>query len=91
MALRIRHAPFCVIAAAGEPALTLAVRFFAPRLSIGVPAVRLICGAMFRRVSSPVPVGFIEPCLPTNARAVPAGTQWAYEIKRDSFRFSNAA
>jgi bifunctional non-homologous end joining protein LigD len=33
------------------------------------------------------PPGFIEPCLPTNGRTVPAGTQWAYEIKHDGFRF----
>ena len=33
------------------------------------------------------PPGFIEPCLPTNAQAVPAGPQWAYEIKHDGFRF----
>jgi bifunctional non-homologous end joining protein LigD len=33
------------------------------------------------------PVGFIEPCLPTNAHAVPTGSQWAYEIKHDGFRF----
>jgi bifunctional non-homologous end joining protein LigD len=33
------------------------------------------------------PVGFIEPCLPTLAEAVPTGTQWAYEIKHDGFRF----
>jgi bifunctional non-homologous end joining protein LigD len=33
------------------------------------------------------PIGFIEPCLPTNARTVPIGTQWAYEIKHDGFRF----
>jgi bifunctional non-homologous end joining protein LigD len=33
------------------------------------------------------PVGFIEPCLPTNARSVPSGPQWAYEIKHDGFRF----
>jgi len=31
--------------------------------------------------------GFIEPCLPTNADAVPTGSQWAYEIKHDGFRF----
>jgi hypothetical protein len=30
------------------------------------------------------PVGFIEPCLPTNARS---GPQWVYEIKHDGFRF----
>ena len=33
------------------------------------------------------PVGFIEPCLPTNARTVPTGAHWAYEIKHDGFRF----
>jgi bifunctional non-homologous end joining protein LigD len=33
------------------------------------------------------PFGFIEPCLPTNSRIVPAGPQWAYEIKHDGFRF----
>jgi len=33
------------------------------------------------------PPGFIEPCLPTNAQAVPVGAQWAYEIKHDGFRF----
>jgi len=33
------------------------------------------------------PAGFIEPCLPTNARTVPIGSQWAYEIKHDGFRF----
>lgn len=33
------------------------------------------------------PPGFIEPCLPTLARAVPTGPQWAYEIKHDGFRF----
>ena len=30
---------------------------------------------------------FIEPCLPTISRTVPAGAQWAYEIKHDGFRF----
>ena len=33
------------------------------------------------------PPGFIEPCLPTLASTVPAGPQWAYEIKHDGFRF----
>jgi bifunctional non-homologous end joining protein LigD len=33
------------------------------------------------------PAGFIEPCLPTNGRAVPTGPQWACEIKHDGFRF----
>jgi bifunctional non-homologous end joining protein LigD len=31
--------------------------------------------------------GFIEPCLPTSARSVPSGPQWAYEVKHDGFRF----
>jgi hypothetical protein len=29
------------------------------------------------------PPGFIEPCLPTLAHAVPTSTLWAYEIKHD--------
>ena len=33
------------------------------------------------------PLGFIEPCLPANAHAVPSGPVWAYEIKHDGFRF----
>jgi len=33
------------------------------------------------------PAGFIDPCLPTGARSVPSGPQWAYEIKHDGFRF----
>jgi bifunctional non-homologous end joining protein LigD len=33
------------------------------------------------------PPGFIEPCLPTNGRAVPTGPQWVFEIKHDGFRF----
>ena len=33
------------------------------------------------------PPGFVEPCLPTNGHAVPTGPQWAYEIKRDGYRF----
>jgi bifunctional non-homologous end joining protein LigD len=41
------------------------------------------------RTSPPiyVPLGFIEPCLPTNGRAVPIGTSWVFEIKHDGFRF----
>jgi ATP-dependent DNA ligase len=44
---------------------------------------------MFWRSPSPArrPPGFIEPCLPTLAHAVPSGSQWAYEIKHDGFRF----
>jgi ATP-dependent DNA ligase len=30
--------------------------------------------------------GFIEPCLPTLARVVPDGPQWAHEIKHDGYR-----
>ena len=33
------------------------------------------------------PPGFIAPCLPTNAQALPTGPQWAYEVKHDGFRF----
>src|SRR5689334_25413462 len=33
------------------------------------------------------PTGFIEPCLPMLARAVPEGERWAYEVKHDGFRF----
>jgi bifunctional non-homologous end joining protein LigD len=33
------------------------------------------------------PLGFIEPCLPTLARAVPTGAPWVYEIEHDGFRF----
>jgi bifunctional non-homologous end joining protein LigD len=34
-----------------------------------------------------LPPGFIRPCLPTNASTLPAGADWAYEIKFDGFRF----
>ena len=30
---------------------------------------------------------FVDPCLPTISRTVPTGSQWAYEIKHDGFRF----
>jgi ATP-dependent DNA ligase len=30
---------------------------------------------------------FIEPCLPTVSRQAPTGSEWAYEIKHDGFRF----
>jgi len=33
------------------------------------------------------PLGFVEPCLPTNGHALPSGPQWAYEIKHDGYRF----
>jgi len=43
---------------------------------------------MMSRFPSPAfPEGFIEPCLPTVAPAVPGGPRWAYEIKHDGFRF----
>jgi bifunctional non-homologous end joining protein LigD len=44
---------------------------------------------MLWRSPAPVrhPEGFIEPCLPTLGHAVPSGSQWAYEIKHDGFRF----
>ena len=31
--------------------------------------------------------GFIQPCLPTLAHAVPDGSRWAFEVKHDGFRF----
>ena len=31
-------------------------------------------------------VGFIEPCLPSPAKAPPAGPDWIHEIKHDGFR-----
>ncbi len=30
--------------------------------------------------------GFVEPCLPTRARAVLEGPQWVHEIKHDGYR-----
>ena len=32
------------------------------------------------------PVGFIAPCLPTNASQPPSGEPWLHEIKHDGFR-----
>ncbi len=32
------------------------------------------------------PQGFVAPCLPTLAREVPDGPQWAHEIKHDGYR-----
>jgi ATP-dependent DNA ligase len=31
-------------------------------------------------------VGFIEPCLPSPAKAPPSGPEWIHEIKHDGFR-----
>ena len=31
--------------------------------------------------------GFIQPCLPTLAHAVPDGSRWAFEVKHDGYRF----
>ena len=31
-------------------------------------------------------VGFIAPCLPTNASQPPSGEDWLHEIKHDGFR-----
>ena len=33
-----------------------------------------------------LPTGFIAPCLPTKAHALPSGSQWLHEIKHDGFR-----
>jgi ATP-dependent DNA ligase len=54
------------------------------------PCCRYLLGTMlWRSTNSPArrPEGFIEPCLPTLGHSVPTGSQWAYEIKHDSFRF----
>jgi ATP-dependent DNA ligase len=44
---------------------------------------------MLTRSPSPPlrPTGFVEPCLPTLARTVPDGPQFAHEIKFDGYRF----
>ncbi len=31
-------------------------------------------------------LGFIEPCIPTMAKAAPVGPDWVYEIKHDGYR-----
>jgi bifunctional non-homologous end joining protein LigD len=33
------------------------------------------------------PTGFVEPCLPTLAHAIPDGARWAFEVKHDGYRF----
>src|SRR5438128_1739258 len=33
------------------------------------------------------PPGFVEPCVPTLAHAVPDGPRWVHEIKHDGYRF----
>jgi ATP-dependent DNA ligase len=37
-------------------------------------------------VSSSRDAGLIEPCLPSPAKAPPAGPDWLHEIKHDGFR-----
>jgi hypothetical protein len=32
-----------------------------------------------------LPTGFIAPCLPTKADAVPSGGQWIHEIKHEDY------
>ena len=34
-----------------------------------------------------LPVGFIEPCLPTTSPTVPTGRGWTIEVKHDGYRF----
>src|SRR5262245_42068980 len=41
---------------------------------------------MLRMRSRPMPLGFIEPCLPTVASKPPSGPGWLHEIKHDGFR-----
>ena len=36
--------------------------------------------------SRPIPLGFIEPCLPTAATTPPSGPGWFHEIKHDGYR-----
>jgi bifunctional non-homologous end joining protein LigD len=36
-------------------------------------------------VSSPLPLGFVLPCLPTAAQKPPSGATWVHEIKHDGF------
>jgi ATP-dependent DNA ligase len=36
--------------------------------------------------SRALPVGFVAPCLPTNAPQPPSGDAWLHEIKHDGFR-----
>jgi bifunctional non-homologous end joining protein LigD len=36
--------------------------------------------------TSPVPSGFIEPCLPSSAERPPTGPDWVHEIKHDGYR-----
>ncbi len=33
-----------------------------------------------RKKAAGVPLGFIEPCLPSSAIRVPSGSHWVYEI-----------
>jgi ATP-dependent DNA ligase len=35
---------------------------------------------------SPLPVGFVQPCLPSGSKAPPNGKEWLHEIKHDGFR-----
>jgi bifunctional non-homologous end joining protein LigD len=37
-------------------------------------------------VPTPLPLGFILPCLPTPRQKPPSGTQWVHEIKHDGYR-----
>jgi ATP-dependent DNA ligase len=36
-------------------------------------------------------LGFVEPCLPSPAKAPPSGPGWIHEIKHDGFRILAAA
>ena len=35
---------------------------------------------------SPLPAGFVSPCLPTGSKPPPSGKEWLHEIKHDGFR-----
>jgi ATP-dependent DNA ligase len=41
---------------------------------------------MFSRIGRKLPIGFIEPCLPSPAKSAPIGPEWVHEIKHDGFR-----
>src|SRR5215813_2964753 len=35
---------------------------------------------------SPLPAGFVPPCLPSGSKTTPTGKEWLHEIKHDGFR-----
>jgi ATP-dependent DNA ligase len=49
-------------------------------------AVIFINPAMSLRARTRLGLGFVEPCLPSPAKAPPSGPGWLHEIKHDGFR-----